>query len=263
MELLLLLLCFLGTTNSFISFSSNKVFNQLEHFRCTLCTTRSSINDDHDSLESQRIGRKETLMDFCDSFSAAILDRPNATLLQNKILESIVELVSLRPNGDAFLQSNIEQNETMQFNVNGNWKILFSNKTPTKFYSKVIQKRVTCNIQSLDSISKTLSNIYYLENDLTKSKQIQLTSKLSSLDNGIIGIQRSRFKLINPSRKFLKQISLPLFRLPFLRRRRTLQILYLDDDLRIDRNEKGEYDVYTRVHEAWDPMKGWTWVSGC
>lgn len=82
----------------------------------------------------------------------------------------------------------------------------------------------------------------------------------------------------NSSRRLSRHISLgPVFNIPivpslaknFLRRRlpylcslsSEFQVIFTDQDLHVQYSADEEYNVYSRLYEAWDPMKGWTLVS--
>jgi len=92
--------------------------------------------------------------------------------------------------------------------------------------------------------------------------------KLQALSDNKYKLCATRITLYRNSRIGLNFISLP-FLIDFTLKRlghnsdSTIDIVYMDEEMCIEQNEKRDYYIKTRLYEAWNPInpKGWELIS--
>eukprot|EP01041_Mallomonas_annulata_P009633 gene9633-20023_t len=217
---------------------------------------------------------KSGLLDMCDEYvslkrDSKEVDDKNTVLglLERNILTNIESLAVLNQisNPTAGWSGSLNGTKTPCV-LDGAWKLRFTNAPDVTF--KTGKRGPVTIMQFINSTSQTFTNVLKFDENPGKTKMIQVI--VDGKDSGSNRMELKFSKVVvtrNPSR-FFKKITIPLPNLSFLNRilrtkKPYFDIVYLDEDLRIQKTGENKYFVQTRLFDAWDPMKGWVLISGC
>ena len=246
----------------------NKDENPVTKLRNSLLNACDMYKDYQSAIWENKTFDFSNYLNEDSSFLSSLSSKNDPTeilaLIKTSLINDVTEMVKFNPT----VRPTENWGNSSASPLDGLWKLRFTNAPDATL--KPGRRGPATTMQYVNSSSGLFTNIIEFKENKGKVKSLNvIVSGNAQSDNRIdlsfdkVVINRQR------SRVGLNKISIPIFKIPFLNNIRSLinrmrssqsksntylEILYIDDDLRIHRTGKGYLFLQTKLYDVWDPM---------
>ena len=257
-----LILLFMTSRRQTIAFSPSKMLH------CHLSPISSTTTWEGFQMavnpNSARDQLRFELLELCEKSEEDRKDHLFAMSFEKQIVEAVSKLVVLNPTSVP-LSNWLFPKTPVPCSVDGNWQCRFSNDRSNNL--RIGKRGYPELLFSINSTSGTfVRNIQFPSNkgSLKKISVYYQTKAISSTN--LLCFRRNICNFQFERRWIFNRIYLPnplFFLSPITEKRQPiLKIEYLDDEVLIYRLPNDKLSILVRAYEAWDPMRGWTYING-